>query len=82
MEELINYVSQTCKLPRAVARTATLATLDFLQRPFTPRLLQIYIDVTLHYPNLTPGEKDFLIASRILFPSDPNANSGTADLAD
>ena len=68
MEDLINFVSAKSNLPRHLAKAATAATLDFLMQPESSRLLKTYIEVTLRYPNLNQGEKDFLFASQILFP--------------
>lgn len=72
MEDLVNYVSAKSNLPRPIAQAATDAALDYLLQPHTSRLLKTYIDVTLHHPELSQGEKDLLIASRILFPEQTN----------
>ena len=79
MEDLINFVSEKSNLPRRLAKAATNATLDYLLQPHNSRLLKTYIGVTLHYPDLSQGEKDFLFASKILFPGDgkPKPNQST-----
>ena len=76
MEDLVNFVSEKSNLPRQLAKAATDAALDYLLQPDSPRLLKTYIEVTLRYPDLSQGEKDFLFASQILFPDDtaPNQN--------
>lgn len=82
MEDLINFVSEKSNLPRHLAKAATDATLDYLMQPESSRLLKTYIEVTLRYPNLNQGEKDFLFASQILFPSGTAPNQDSSALND
>lgn len=70
MEDLINFVSQKSDLPRHLAKAATNATLEYLLPASSSRLLKTYIEVTLNYPSLSDGERNFLFASKILFPND------------
>lgn len=76
MEDLVNFVSEKSNLPRHLAKAATDAALDYLLQSSSPKLLKTYIEVTLRYPNLSQGEKDFLFASQILFPNHPTPDQG------
>lgn len=82
MEDLINFVSAKSNLPRHLAKAATDATLDYLLQPNSSRLLKTYIEVALRYPNLDQGEKDFIFASKILFPNDTTPKPDQSALND
>jgi hypothetical protein len=82
MEDLINFVSTKSNLPRHLAKAATDAALGYLMQPPTSRLLKTYIEVTLQYPGLSQGEKDFLFASKILFPGDNKPDQDDSNLDD
>lgn len=69
MEDLIGFVSEKARLPLPTAKMVATATLDYLTPHFSP-LLKSSVEVLLHYPNLSGAEKDLLIASRVLFPTD------------
>ena len=69
MQDLVDFVSEKTRLPFLMAQSATSATLDYLT-PHFPPLLKSSIEVLLQYPNLSEAEKDLLIASRVLFPTD------------
>jgi len=81
MKDLIDYVSQKTKLPLPAATHATSATLDYLTPHLTP-LLKSSIEVLLQYPNLSEAEKDLLIASRVLFPTDKSSNDESPQFHD
>lgn len=68
MEDLIGFVSQKAELPLPAAKIVASATLHYLTPRFSP-LLKNTIDVLLEYPNLSEAEKDILIATRTLFPT-------------
>lgn len=82
MEDLVDFVSEKSNLPRQLAKAATDAALDYLLQPGSPRLLKTYIEVTLRYPELSQGEKDFLFASKILFPGDTTSTQDQPPLND
>ncbi len=69
MQDLIDFVSEKTRLPFPIAQNVTSATLDYLT-PHFPPLLKSSIEVLLQYPDLSEAEKDLLIASRVLFPTD------------
>ncbi|MCA9943385.1 MAG: hypothetical protein H6656_17595 [Ardenticatenaceae bacterium] len=74
MEDLINFVSKKAMLPLPDAKVVASATLDYLTPRLSP-LLRSTIDVMLQYPDLSDAEKDMLVASRILFPTDNSLDS-------
>ncbi len=73
MEDLIDFVSERANLPVNAAKIATSATLDYLTPRFSP-LLKCTVEVLLQHPELSEAEKDLLIASRVLFPTDPSVD--------
>ena len=81
MEDLIGYVSEKTSLPLPTAKVATSATLDYLTPHLSP-LLKSTIEVLLRYPNLSEAEKDLLIATRVLFPSDTSPLNPAPKLSD
>ena len=69
MDDLVDFVSQRSEIARPLAREAVTITLNYL-RPHCSPLLTNSIEVVLQYPNLSEAEKELLIATRVLFPSD------------
>jgi hypothetical protein len=75
MEDLIGFVSQKAELPLPAAKIVASATLHYLTPHFSP-LLKNTIEVLLQYPDLSGAERDILIATRTLFPSNaPSVNT-------
>ena len=81
MEDLIGYVSKKAELPLPAAKTVTSATLEYLTPHLSP-LLKSSIEVLLQYPNLSDAEKDLLIATRVLFPTDTSPLNNPPELDD
>ena len=81
MEILIDFVAKKAKLPLPEAKVVTSATLDYLTPRFSP-LLKSSVEVLLQYPNLSEVEKDILIATRTLFPTDTTPDGTPSQLND
>jgi hypothetical protein len=81
LKDLIDFVSEKAKLPFPLAKNATSAALDYLTPRFSP-LLKSSVEVLLHYPDLSEAEKDLLIASRVLFPTDTSLKNKPPQLND
>jgi len=81
MQDLVDFVSEKTRLPFPIAQNVTSATLDYLAPHFSP-LLKSSIEVLLEHPNLSEAEKDLLIASRVLFPTDVHPRNKPPQLND
>ena len=69
MEDLVDFVSRRGEIARPKAREAIAVALEYL-KPHCSPLLKNSIEVHLQYPDLSEAEKDLLIATRVLFPTD------------
>ena len=81
MEDLVGYVSKKAELPLPKAQIVTSATLEYLTPRLSP-LLRSSIEVLLQYPDLSEAEKDLLIATRVLFPTDTSPLNKPPELDD